>query len=104
MVRAKFWLVVLARKKPFQVSPELSGDPQQDFGPDLNLAPLHNRQVVLANPNPPCKFLLRHVEAAEFAYAPPEGYPIHRDKLGFLWSHILVDVQSIHGYNIHIKT
>jgi hypothetical protein len=47
---------------------------------------------------------LRHVEAAEFAYAPPEGYPIHRDKLGFLWSHILVDVQSIHGYNIHIKT
>jgi hypothetical protein len=70
------------RKQPLKRPAKFPADSEENLGADLHLSMLHRGEIVLADSNASCKFLLRHIKSAELADPPPNGFPIHGGALG----------------------
>jgi hypothetical protein len=68
---------LLSRQQPLDRLPELPPDSQQHLGADLALTLFIPRQLPLADPKPPRKFLLIRIKAAQLPQAPSDGLPVN---------------------------
>jgi hypothetical protein len=67
------------RQEPFKAPSKLSTDAEQNLCPNLNLAPFHGGEMILADANAFGKLLLRHIESAHLPDTPTNNNPVNPD-------------------------
>src|SRR2546426_11631090 len=70
-------LFAFPRQQPLNRFAELSTNRKQNLRANLDFPAFHTRKIALTYPDPFCKFLLFHIETAQFPNSPSYRFPIN---------------------------